>query len=298
MNGNQYFTNYIYNWLKTSLENNDFYELLPIFEGKEKELQNKKKDFGKIFSTIRNPPQNITENKSKKSISSQLLEFIQFLFNNNYHNFIFCYFVRFLPRDQMAYFLSKNILISTINETELSFILAKLPVCDYVVLLHCQRLQYKSTFLISIAFLFNCIDKQPKYIENIVSKSFRQALQKRIGSNLLHEMLSFLFATESGPKPFDLFFTAFHDSHSILLEYTQSIDLESLFQSFPQREDLPISFLAFLVKTMTVYYFPENLIIQYTIQCSELFFRYVSQITDQFELVRIWRLLLTSIEFV
>ncbi|KAK8847049.1 aggrephagy [Tritrichomonas musculus] len=298
MNENQYFTDYIYNWLKTSLENNDFYELLPIFEGKEKELQNKKKDFGKIFSTIRNPPQNITENKSKKSISSQLLEFIQFLFNNNYHNFIFCYFVRFLPRDQMTYFLSKNILISTINETELSFILAKLPVCDYVVLLHCQRLQYKSTFLISIAFLFNCIDKQPKYIEDIVSKSFRQALQKRIGSNLLHEMLSFLFATESGPKPFDLFFTAFHDSHSILLEYTQSIDLESLFQSFPQREDLPISFLAFLVKTMTVYYFPENLIIQYTIQCSELFFRYVSQITDQFELVRIWRLLLTSIEFV
>lgn len=295
---NQYFTNQICEWLNKSIDKTDFFDLLPIFEGKEHNLKNKKKDYAKIISNVLPPPESILANKENEMNSSPLMNFIQSLFDNNFRNNIFIYFLRFLTKDEVNYFLIKNIQLSKISESDLNSILPNLPFCDYVVILHCKRLQFQSSFLISIAFLIRYFEQLSSEMQKFVSRSFHQALFKGIGSNFLHEMLSILFATEVGFKTFNFFFTTIQESPSILLNYIKTCDLNQLFASFPERDDLPLSLLNFLVNTMTFYFLPESLIIRYVIECSELFFRYVFQISDEDELNRIWKFLLNSIEYI
>lgn len=282
----QSFTPAISEWLQKSLNKADFCFLTAVFQGKKIESQTQ--IYERIFRNLPLPP-------AKKDFTLQLKTYIEFLMKYwKQNHFLFCYFIRYLPSNQISIFLSEKLNISSFSEEDLNIIMQKLPKCDFILKLHCMRLQNEKTFLYSFTSLVNFCPIS-KEMKQFLIRCFRLSLQSGIGTDYSHKMLSILFATENYTFFFDIFFTSFLDSPSILFKYFPIQSFDTLFVGFPQRNDLPFSFLYFLVHTNTYYCLSDYLIIKYAVERRTVFLTFLFQILDEDELERIWRSLLKVI---
>ena len=280
-------SNLIKEWLKEALDPKSYKSIVSIIDGQSSKTVN----LSNIFKRIKDPPKEIT-NVNSDNNTSYLEEFITFLIPNESN--IFCFFLKFLPNDRMVYIMSSN--LKNLSENRINSIIHLLPVCDYTIFLHCQRLQKENYFFQSFVFLFNSICHYSNISDSIkryFNRSLRYSIQKGIGSSMFKNMLSTLLYNDINTELLDIFFSSFLDSPKLLINYIKNEDIDSLFDSFPSKDNLPSSFLQLLIAIHTFYPLSNDLILHYLEVTPSNLFKYITQITSLEELQRIWNCIFT-----
>ncbi|EAX88658.1 Beige/BEACH domain containing protein [Trichomonas vaginalis G3] len=157
-----------------------------------------------------------------------------------------------------------------------------LPLCSPVFIRYADNLRNNYKFMDAFKVLFSSFNHYTSNVAQYVIKSFRIAIMNEHGVDYIKQMIHVVF--QSSPvkpgkiSPFDVFFSTFTDLSSQLTKYFSGFDYDDFFADLKQRNDLPPSFLRFLIDLSEYFPFSTDMLWSYSVRHPFLLFTYISHL--------------------
>ena len=262
----------------TEKEFNKFF--IPLFENRD--LGKLKNEFYNILSKA-NPPEPELLIVDVEINQSPFEFFFQISYNKAMPEKIFKKFISFIPIERAPFFISR--FTKNIDIFDLIKVITFFPDVNVTYLYYCKLMLYEKTFMSAFLHVIKNYDFLPSDLKLLINNYFRKALINGICKDSLCEMVytAFEYSPERVDKyseALNMFFSALTDDTSILMKYCSLKNIDNLFEHCKNRNDLPPSFLRFLIFTSATYVFTDEQFWAFTVSSPAPIFSYINHLDD------------------
>ncbi|OHS94993.1 Beige/BEACH domain containing protein [Tritrichomonas foetus] len=219
----------------------------------------------------------------KTSNQSPFEFFLQIAYSRKMPIKIFSRFINYIPKNRVSFFINR--FASNLAVSDLIYVITSFPDVHSKYIFFCKLLIEEKTFMSAFIYLFENFNKLSKDVKNILNgylrKSFSLGICRDSLSNMVHCIFENAPITNNGfSEPLNLFFSALTDDASILMQYCSLKNIDNLFDQCRVRNDLPPSFLRFLIFTSANYDFTNEQFWAFAVSAPSPMFTYINHLDD------------------